>query len=946
MTIPEFEPDELRAELDRLFANAGDRTRPLVALFGRASCDSVETKTFGTVLVRSVRSEYELRRVLPDLHAETERMAVLVGWPQTEVPVDLSWRFAKDGKIFRIGKADRLRRIFGDTGSLVTVDASLGKSKLANVLLADGITLRTNAGRVTLELAYELWLRHAWGVGTDSSLGLDTLLAWAATHGRVDDFAKRMAEPSAEGVQDELRSFLEARVSEVAGLVWDLWAQGKGRTLLEFAVLFESLVDADGAGPMAAIRTASKFALGLAGPAFENAWRPLGRVVEPALRELRRTVDESFVRQLLLDAQHHLDGSEQEQLAASRRLPIAWELRLGRLGQTLASGADHPTPATVEQARDDLRALERHEHFQKEDQRRRIELAEMATRLLAWLVARTDQRLPKGHQPHADAEALAGWYAQEGGYVDWARHRCRGMGDPAHGKGIARMLARVDAIRVEQDRRFARGLAAWLEAGRPSGSMLPIDRAVEAFAARFLDRDPEHRVLVLLIDGMAWAQAVAMLHSLDAGAVPWCPLAWNVEAFPGQTAMFTPVLASLPSVTNVSRSAFFAGKPMEPGKEPSASGNAKHWQANKSIAKFFSGVAVPKLLLRGDGFTSDGAAAPEALTLVADTSQRIVALVINAIDETLKADTQAHGAWTADQIGPLRELLQAARAAGRAVFIAADHGHVSGQRLQWTGFTGGSGSSRWRAWKEGDPVHEYEIAVAHAHTWGPKGDGVKGVICLADDEHSYATQVHYGEHGGATLSEVVAPTFMIGCEHLAGPQAGEADRALELRHVRAPDWWHLEVRPAGRKSGTSIPAVKPTAKTKLSIEREKAGQIAIEPATASVAAPSKTDAIDELSNAMRELLAKLVANPLFAARTEKPKRRQEVVRALEFLLERNPAPEALFSAHMGAPVFRVAGLVASLSEVLNVDGYPLLERDALAKQVTLNVEALKMGFGL
>ena len=50
-------------------------------------------------------------------------------------------------------------------------------------------------------------------------------------------------------------------------------------------------------------------------------------------------------------------------------------------------------------------------------------------------------------------------------------------------------------------------------------------------------------------------------------------------------------------------------------------------------------------MLRGDGFNIDGSPATSALNLVADTSERIVALVVNLIDETLKADTQArlHG---------------------------------------------------------------------------------------------------------------------------------------------------------------------------------------------------------------------------------------------------------------------------------------------------------------
>lgn len=957
MSAPRFEPEELRSELDRLYARKSNLNRPFIALFGETGCDRVDTKNVGPVEVRSVASELALRRAIPELHDGEQRVAFLIGWPQSQVPVDLSWRFASAGKVHRVGKADRLRAVFGGPDSLVAIDPGVARSRLGSLLLAvPSPPLRTSVGRITFDLAYETWLRAAWGLGEGSSLGLDTLLAWAATHGRQDDFRALMDAPDASGVREELREFLGRRVSEVAPLVWDLWEQGKGRALLQFAILFEALGEADGGGPIGAVRTASKHALGLQGPAFEAAWRPLGRAVDMALRELQRVGDPAFVRQMLVEAQTHLDASEQAELVASNRLPIAWRLRLDAFGRTLEGAAAHPTIAAVEQARSDLLALERHAHFTEADQRRTIECAEMATRLLAWLVARTDPRTPKGRHTYAEAEGLAVWYAQEGGYLDWARHRSRGAGDSVFGRGISKVLAEVDRIRVEQDRRFAQGLVAWLEEHQPQHELLPIDEAAKVFGAQFLERDPQRRALVLLIDGMAWAQAVSLLESLDQGSTPWCPVAWNVEAFPKRSSFFTPVIASLPSVTNISRSAFFAGKPMEPGKKHNASDNAKHWAANKAVKKLFSGMAVPKLMLRGEGFTTDGSAAREALTLIADTTQPIVALVINAIDETLKADTQARGAWTADEIGPLRELLEAAREAGRAVLITSDHGHVSGQRLEWTGFSSGAGSSRWRPWREEDAVHEYEVAVPYPQAWAPAGDGIKGVICLADDEHSYSNQSHYGEHGGATLAEVLAPTFMIACENLQPQPIIEPDRALELRRVPAPDWWHLDVRPPskGRKDAVSAPSVaaaKVTAKTKDAIVKERAGQLRIQSIVPAEPGP-RLDAAEPtaepyVSSGTRALIARVEKNPLFLARAEQPALRDQVLRALEFLLERNNhAPSGAFASHLGDQPYRAGGLVSSLSVILNVDGYEVLTHDPVARLVRLNAEALKMGFGL
>ena len=279
------------------------------------------------------------------------------------------------------------------------------------------------------------------------------------------------------------------------------------------------------------------------------------------------------------------------------------------------------------------------------------------------------------------------------------------------------------------------------------------------------------------------------------------------------------------------------------------------------------------------------------------------------------------------------------------MLIASDHGHVSGQRLEWTGFNSGAGSSRWRPWRESDPVHEYEVAIPQQLAWTPKLDGAKGIICLADDAHSYSTQTHYGEHGGATLAEVLAPTFVIACENLQSHHA--PDPALELQRVRAPDWWHLEIRPdeAARKP---VAPKKPTADVRRHQRAEQDGQILMSTAVGQYPQSGDPAAAKRfVSAATRQMLEKLESNPVFLARAEHPERRQEVLRALFFLLDRNDrAPIALFATALGHPAFRIGGVVANLSEILNVDGYDVLTIDQASKQVVLNAERLRLGFGL
>src|SRR5262249_6445927 len=145
------------------------------------------------------------------------------------------------------------------------------------------------------------------------------------------------------------------------------------------------------------------------------------------------------------------------------------------------------------------------------------------------------------------------------------------------------------------------------------------------------------------------------------------------------------VIAGFPTVTEISRSAFFAGKVIPPGAATNAAGDPDRWKANRDVAKYVIGNAGPQLRLRGDGQTRDGAASPEALELVLDLPQRVVAVVINAIDMSLKADRAHETAWTLDTVKALRDLLDKATEAGRAVLLCSDHGHVPADRMETTG---------------------------------------------------------------------------------------------------------------------------------------------------------------------------------------------------------------------------------------------------------------------
>ena len=658
----------------------------------------------------------------------------------------------------------------------------------------------------------------------------------------------------------------------------------------------------------------------------------LGEASEAALRFVEGRAGQQAARAIVTaaDARATLDEVKPA-LIESSRLPTAWRARLDALGEALSAGAAEPTRQAVKEAATRLGSLSGHVFYGDPDHTLLVERAEMAVRLLGWLATRADREIARSPTPFAEVECLSQWQVAEGGYVDWARRWARGGGDGGLSRGIEAVVAAADREREALDRAFAKALPHYLEARRPATECVPIDQAVARVAKPFLAGDEERRLLVLLLDGMAWAQAAEILLSLGSEAAAWGPLAWhgmNKHRI-GSVSPYPAILANVPTMTEVSRAAFFAGKTMPPGPKPDTQKDPDRWKKNQVALSFTPERDAPRLMLRGESQAGDGSASQEALSLVGDKERRIVSVVVNVIDNFLKADVAHRIKWTPDSIGPLRDLLEKARDAGRAVLLCADHGHVPADRLKAAGHARKDGA-RWRTWESpDDPIAEWEVGFAAEKdgVWAPRG--AHGVVLCADDAHQYGGVSHAGEHGGATLSEVVAPCLLIGCED--GLDA-HADPALSVRPVAAPSWWHFDV------GGEPRPAPAPVETKKPRKKKPAEAQLALLP-EAKPAAPESPPVVQAPG------ASAFAASKVLAARTASAKQRDTVVAAVEFLLERGGKSGAdAFASAIGEFSARVAGAISKLQEVLNADGYEVIAYDRAARQVSLDRGKLEMLF--
>ncbi|HZO11947.1 MAG TPA: hypothetical protein VFB62_01770, partial [Polyangiaceae bacterium] len=282
---------------------------------------------------------------------------------------------------------------------------------------------------------------------------------------------------------------------------------------------------------------------------------------------------------------------------------------------------------------------------------------------------------------------------------------------------------------------------------------------------------------------------------------------------------------------------------------------------------------------------------------------------------------------------PLEALLSAADGAERAVLLVADHGHVAGDAMRVAGGRippGRDGGARWRALAEGEQPQDGEVLLPRT-SWKPRG--AAGIAALWDTSLSNRAP-NYGEHGGLSLAEAVAPAFLIGPEWLYRVAGDDDD--LSCHVLPEPDWWLLKI---ARPAAPAV-AVEQTKQPKPPTQAALPG-IEFVPQNATTAAPSSasTEPI---------LVAKLRQSKVFTqqvAGVPKPDV-ERVLTWLAVLVEMGgslTAPD--FARLCGVRPHQVGGVVARMG-VLNADGFAIVEHDVAGRRVVLHKARLVSQFGV
>jgi hypothetical protein len=578
--------------------------------------------------------------------------------------------------------------------------------------------------------------------------------------------------------------------------------------------------------------------------------------------------------------------------------PRGFEQRCERCARAIDATLSTPSEASFARASLELQLVRDHTLARTETQRDRVDRLAMALRLARWLAS------DRG-RPAAFATA-ARQYLADDAFADLARTVLKD-GDPS--ATVSAVTRRVQAATRERreahETQFAELFAGWLDAGATSRLLLT-ERVLTEIVAHASHAAP---VLLLVLDGMSASTFYELAESAQEDG--WLPITAVERSMPEM------VVTPLPSVTEYCRASLFAGRLARGGATDEASAFTAHPEL---LAE--SRPAKPPILFHKAALgESGGALSATVRAEIESVDRRVIAMVINAVDDHLLKADQVRSRWTLPNVPVLRTALHAARVGRRLVILTSDHGHVL--ETGSTAMEGGE-ADRWRPAESGVRPGERLFRGPRVLT------ATHECIAAVSEGVRYRSRKN-GYHGGATAQEAIVPlaAFIAATEPVP-------DGWREVG-VQRPSWWEpAAAAPATVRAIAGVASVAPPPAATTSTAPPPLLRIAeMEPAL-----PPQTSLVDQL-----------LPSPVFRAQRSQHARislDDARVRAfLEYLLGRGGrSTRTALAAQLGLPLFRIGGHLTALRTLLNVDGYAVLAIDDATDTVELNVELLRRQFEL
>jgi len=478
----------------------------------------------------------------------------------------------------------------------------------------------------------------------------------------------------------------------------------------------------------------------------------------------------------------------------------------------------------------------------------------------------------------------------------------------------AAYAALYEAVREQRaglDEAFAQRLASWSPVAGPTDDLLLAENLLERIARPLAER---RAPLIIVLDGMSAAVACELAEEITASRI-WTEAGRHPDGREG-------ALAVLPSATTFSRTSLLCGQ-LRAGSQPEErAGFAAFWRGRKSALFHKAGLAA-----------GPGAVLNEDVQAVIGDAGTVVGVVLNTIDDALRDGREGSTpVWRLDDITYLRELLAAAAGAGRPVILTSDHGHIldQGEGIHPVQ----SDSARYRQGQPGDG----EVLLS-----GPRVLSAGGTAVLPWDERIRYAPRKAGYHGGASLAEVIIPVLAF---VPAGSPCPKGWTLYDNPVLHEPAWWNPDAA-SGRPDAASQAAAMPAGQASRARKPARRPPVQ-EDALFSASEVGAGEARSGAGAGQVTLGARVVASERFAAQRAFV-RKAPADAAVAAIIDGLSAaggklPVTSVAGLAGQAPFRMAGYLAQLGRLLNVDGYPVIGDADGGRTVELNAALLTEQF--
>lgn len=797
-----------------------------------------------------------------------------------------------DGRLLTPDPWDALRSNF----SASTIEPALYRSTndravangLLAVLSAEAYT-PAPGGVLTRDHAMSAVARDVLKVVKDPDVEIDTLaiLEWSRTDFAAEELAHLQTAGGAV-LTEAFGAWLADRAGRLASPVRILLRTGRIADLVPLGVVAGLFVDTDSPSD----RTLGVF-LGRNG--LDELTTDELTAWYADTRSLLTNTLHRREQQIVLDAAAAIidDLKIADAAAGSELLRHGLDARLLALADAITSAVPHPLPENLDTAVIDAAALQRIEDRWVDVQNHFLAPGDPtcrafdgALRLARWLA-----------QPIAAATDLASAttdYVRDGSWVDTALVAARrGADNPTAAAALRALIDAAAERRARHDRIFAAALA-----DSPTPAVQTVENVLHDFVIPLAKKTP---TLLIVVDALSMAATNDLVTALQRDG--WIEFSATADTYRGAA------LAVLPTLTMRSRCSLLCGELREGPDTVERTGFMSVIRAAQLGPT--GGVPDPIFHKKAlDAVPSGLALAIDVNNAIADVAnQRLVAVVLNYVDDTLHHTDPGGTDWNLETITHLRALLYAAKNAGRAIVTTSDHGHL----IEYGNSVKVDRANTYGQRAHGDFANidpGREIVVE-----GPRvlTDNNKAVLAV-DDTIRYGAR-NAGYHGGAAPAEVVVPVAMLAAGQLP-------DGAVPVAAVE-PRWWHAN--PV--KSAEQPPIEKKKRPQELSLFDDDTGAEQRNPL------PDKV-LRSKIFEAQLTIAGRIVVTT------------PQIKSLLEALLasSSNEITSAQAAAALGVATASVNGALMQAKRVLDVEGYEVLRVDRGI--VRLDVAALKEQFGV